>query len=69
MTTRHFGIMVNSRDPEFDGCWLSANMPTTRETYQALYWTDRESAARYLYSRFGGDPNMHINLTIEEIVY
>lgn len=69
MTTRHFGIMLHSMDQEYDGCWLSAAAPTTREPTQALYWADRESAARYMRNRFGGDPNMHNNLTIEEIIY
>ena len=66
---KHFGIMIKSKDLRFDGTWLSASKPTTREPSEAMYWTSREAASRYLHNRFDGDPNLHVDLYVEELLY
>lgn len=65
----HFGIMIKSMDHQFDGAWLSAAQPTTRKPYEAMCWTSREGASRYMHDRFADDPNLHIMLYVEEIKY
>jgi hypothetical protein len=66
--TRQFGVMIQSKDEDYDGCWLSrGSMPATRDTSQAMRWAGRNETALYISVVFGRDPNMHNLLTVEEI--